>query len=758
MLSVAIIVALGLLATTLYNAPAEAQGGNLVTETVVGKNSGHVWKSMQDGVDQGTAWRQPGFDDSAWLDEPLKFYAAHGLVNNNGEHAYYFREDFTIENVHEIVGIKAELYYDDAAIMYINGVEVYRTIRNNLPTTAEVPAWTTIQFGGAEDYYVVIPAESNYCEAGCLDDGATNAIDPSVLVEGTNTIALMAWTRPTSDLGVDLGLDVVRDLDTPLPNAVVINEVVASNATHTDFEGDTPDWFELYNPGATEVELQGWTISDNTGQWKLPAIEIEPGQHLVIFASGKDITAGNELHTSFKLSKEGDSLKLVDAEGIVRDEYTTMPRQVVDVPFGLDAAGEVTYLGSPTPGQPNAARAIDLQPVLRPFSGRLFNVGDAVDLQLDGFDPDGDSVTFTFNPLPPGFSIDETTGAITGTATTAGSYTVVARLTDADNNVASQFVTIEVIDAPTMAPGIVLNEYNAVPSSSELAGGSDVALGPVLGNGGDWYEFLVVEDRLDLRGWTIELWDRDRDEDLGDYAASLTFSNDSMLSGLPAGMLITISEDMPDDFDFNRTTGDWHINLQADDFGQGSMFSVQESFNSTRSDQHVIIRDAAGNLRSPIVGETEAWDTAIGGVGSGEVMNLCANPDATSHVDPVADYRDNSVSSTFGLANQCVHPDAVDPASLVTFDQDLSALRASAVLSGDADCDGALTVNDSYAIAQFAVGLRTGVTSCPLTTPGAEINTRAADVDFSGDATVNDSSVIARCAVGFYDAGCSLWN
>ena len=40
----------------------------------------------------------------------------------------------------------------------------------------------------------------------------------------------------------------------------------------------------------------------------------------------------------------------------------------------------------------------------------------------------------------------------------------------------------------------------------------------------DWYEFLVVEDLLDLRGWTIQLWDRDRTDDLLDRAASLTFA------------------------------------------------------------------------------------------------------------------------------------------------------------------------------------------------------------------------------------------
>lgn len=744
-----VLFVVGLLATALPGSVADAQGGNLATQIVVSKDSGHVWKSMQDGVDQGTAWRMPGFDDSAWLDEPMKFYAAHGLVNNNGEHAYYFREDFTIEDVNEIVEIRAALYYDDAAIMYLNGVEVYRSIRNNLPTTPEVPAWTTIEFGGAEDYYVVIPADSNYCEAGCLDDGATMPIDPALLVEGSNTIGIMAWTRPTSDLGVDLGLDVVRDLDAPLPGEVVINEVVASNASYTDVDGDTPDWFELHNPGTVDVELKDWTISDNNDSWTFPDRTLAPGDYLVVFASGKDRQGTDgELHTNFKLSKEGDSLKLVDVANFVRDEIPAMPRQVADVPYGRDESGVLTYLEQATPGDTNAASAVDLDPVLRPFSGRLFNVGDPVDLTLDAFDPDGDVVGFEVGALPPGFVLDEVTGKITGTATTAGSYTTVVRVSDADGNVVSQFVTIEVIDAPTSAPGLVLNEYNAVPGTSELAGGADVTLGPLLGNGGDWYEFVVVQDRLDLRGWTIELWDRDRDDDLGDYAATLTFGDDERLAALPAGALVTVSEDMPDDLSFDRATDDWHVNFQANDLGEGTMFSVQESFNSTRSDQHVLIRDASGALRSPVVGETEAWDAAKGGVGSGEVMNLCTNPTATSHVDPVADYRDNSVSSTFGVANQCMD---------ILFDQDLSTLRAGASLPGDADCDGVLTVNDSYLVAQYSVGLRTAVTSCPLALPGSEINVSAADVDASGDVNVNDASVIVRCSVGLLEVGCTGW-
>ena len=52
--------------------------------------------------------------------------------------------------------------------------------------------------------------------------------------------------------------------------------------------------------------------------------------------------------------------------------------------------------------------------------------GQAVTYQLPASDPDGDSLFFTFNGLPPGLTMNETTGLITGTAApgSAGLYTV----------------------------------------------------------------------------------------------------------------------------------------------------------------------------------------------------------------------------------------------------------------------------------------------------------------------------------------------
>lgn len=75
---------------------------------------------------------------------------------------------------------------------------------------------------------------------------------------------------------------------------VLINE--ASNRNYTqiyDDEGETHDWFELYNAGASAISLEGYSISDNKdkiGKWSFPDYELNAGQYVVIFASGLDIT------------------------------------------------------------------------------------------------------------------------------------------------------------------------------------------------------------------------------------------------------------------------------------------------------------------------------------------------------------------------------------------------------------------------------------------------------------------------------------
>ena len=73
---------------------------------------------------------------------------------------------------------------------------------------------------------------------------------------------------------------------------IAINEVMASNSMSiADQDGDFEDWIELYNYGSEPVNLEGFGLSDdydNPFRWVFPSVVMEPGEFLLVWASGKD--------------------------------------------------------------------------------------------------------------------------------------------------------------------------------------------------------------------------------------------------------------------------------------------------------------------------------------------------------------------------------------------------------------------------------------------------------------------------------------
>ncbi len=201
------------------------------------------------------------------------------------------------------------------------------------------------------------------------------------------------------------------------------------------------------------------------------------------------------------------------------------------------------------------------------------------------------------------------------------------------------------------APGLILNEYNAVASDRQLddGAGSDTTFGTVDGNGGDWFE-LVVAGFEDLRGWTLN-WQEQAS------SGSLTLSDDPLWSNLEPGTIITVSEDQPDDVSYDPANGDWTINVQATDGGPGTYISGA-AFDVTNDDWTLAIRDDSGALRSGPVGEGIG---GLSGVNSREVGILQADPSLSPSP---SDYGDAS-SSSFGAPN---------PLGALT--QDFTAIRA----------------------------------------------------------------------------------
>jgi Putative Ig domain/Bacterial Ig domain len=90
-------------------------------------------------------------------------------------------------------------------------------------------------------------------------------------------------------------------------------------------------------------------------------------------------------------------------------------------------------------------------PLLSNPGNQSSTVGQSIALQLIGSDPDGQAVTYSATGLPPGLSVGPSTGFISGTGTTSGTFSVTARDSDGVLS-ASQSFTWSMAAAPAPAP------------------------------------------------------------------------------------------------------------------------------------------------------------------------------------------------------------------------------------------------------------------------------------------------------------------
>ena len=121
---------------------------------------------------------------------------------------------------------------------------------------------------------------------------------------------------------------------------VVINELMASNTKSlADPQGDNDDWIELHNVSDYAVNLSGMYLSDNQNnprKWQFPNdTQIAPGGYLIVWAD-EDGNAKPGLHANFKLSRNGETVMLVDTD--------QRGNQVLDV-IKFHAQGEDVALG-----------------------------------------------------------------------------------------------------------------------------------------------------------------------------------------------------------------------------------------------------------------------------------------------------------------------------------------------------------------------------------------------------------------------------
>eukprot|EP00041_Stephanoeca_diplocostata_P033340 m.1099652 g.1099652 ORF g.1099652 m.1099652 type:complete len:1044 (-) comp24317_c0_seq9:356-3487(-) len=183
------------------------------------------WKYLDDGSDQGNAWRASAFDDSAWSEGAGQLGYGDGdestVVSFGGnpldKHiTTYFRKRFVVANAS--YSLDVDITYDDGCVIYLNGAEIQRF---GMPTGAI--SYTTL---------------SN-------SDGATHDDEFTInsghgLALGTNVLAVEV--HQISDSSSDISWALAAALTTPH------TEIVSTGAAWRYFDdGRLPsaDWYDM---------------------------------------------------------------------------------------------------------------------------------------------------------------------------------------------------------------------------------------------------------------------------------------------------------------------------------------------------------------------------------------------------------------------------------------------------------------------------------------------------------------------------------
>jgi hypothetical protein len=319
--------------------------------------------SLGPGGQAATTWTELGFNDdpvrTGWLDGP----SGYGYSNDFGELQYigtqlndmrgnyisiYARLPFALseEQISGLSLFEAEIHYDDAFVLYLNGVRVEDSgdISGNPPRFDQ---------GG-----------------GQASDGLVAYVNLSsrinLLVPGTNVLAIQIHNATLSSSSDCIGTPILRAVIEAQKGVVdprarlVINEVLANSDAATG-----ADRIELYNPGPSTVDLSNVYLSDDEDE--LLKFKISDGAVLEAgdFWTVSEGTGADEF--DFGLSSSGEGIYVTAAT----DDAVPVPLRVLDavnygaiepeITFGRfpDGADSFAFLSSATFGGPNARPAIN---------------------------------------------------------------------------------------------------------------------------------------------------------------------------------------------------------------------------------------------------------------------------------------------------------------------------------------------------------------------------------------------------------------
>ena len=264
----------------------------------------NIWKYSALGIDLGTAWSAPGYDDSVWPAAPALFYYTTSalpapkntelpLDSSTGVPiiTYYFRAPFVFSGQTNSGQLTLHPIVDDGAVYYLNGLEVYR---QNMPSG-------TIRYTNLTSVGVATPAYS-----GPFTVSVTN------LLPGTNLLAVEVHQFTTNPIAADMAFGVEVSFQGQYSPAQSVQ--------------DSPEaWVEFFNRGSNIVDLTGWAVSGGIGFSFAPGTTLPAGGYLVlakVVGYMQSNYPGVAVVGPFtgKLSHHDDTIMLTDAAGNVANQ------------------------------------------------------------------------------------------------------------------------------------------------------------------------------------------------------------------------------------------------------------------------------------------------------------------------------------------------------------------------------------------------------------------------------------------------------
>lgn len=246
------------------------------------------WATTSHSVD-GVSWDQgPGLlgRETSTLGEPIQTE-----IILTPKITYYFETDFNYSGTTAISEMTLNHYFDDGAVIYLNGIEIARVGMPTGTITATTPASPGV---------------------GNASLGSLTISNPNVL-QGTNRLSVEVHQANTGSSDIVMGLQVV--LEYPDGGGASVDPPY----TERDEE-----WIEVYNRSNATIDLTGWRIRGGIS-FDFPVTSISPGEYLVV---AKDAAALSSKHPgsniigdySGRLNNRSEIIRLVDPNGNPTDE------------------------------------------------------------------------------------------------------------------------------------------------------------------------------------------------------------------------------------------------------------------------------------------------------------------------------------------------------------------------------------------------------------------------------------------------------